>query len=83
MLDRIVGGTIKLLISNIQLDKGKIFLLAAIEIEKNFLDASIIAEASLSIEHPVAVKIGSHEHAIGNKEEFLHRRLAIQVLYAV
>jgi transposase len=80
MLDKIMGGTLKLRTSNIQLDNGKIFLLAAIQIEKeqHFLDATVIAEASLSIEHPVTVKIGNHEHAIGNREEFLHRRLAIQ-----
>ncbi len=80
MLDKIMGGTLKLRTSNIQLDNGKLFLLAAIQIEKeqHFLDATVIAEASLSIEHPVTVKIGNHEHAIGNREEFLHRRLAIQ-----
>ena len=80
MLDRIVAGTLKLRASQIQLDKGKIFLLAAVQIEKeqHSLDPTIIAEASLSIEHPVIVKVGRHEHAIGNREEFLHRRLAIQ-----
>ncbi|MGN8059714.1 hypothetical protein ACTJKN_25785 [Pedobacter sp. 22163] len=80
ILDRIIGGTLKLRASQIQLDKGKIFLLAAVQIEKekHSLDPTIIAEASLSIEHPVIVKVGRHEHAIGNREEFLHRRLAIQ-----
>ncbi|WP_111633886.1 hypothetical protein [Pedobacter cryoconitis] len=80
MLDRILNGTLKLCASHIQLDRGKVFLLAAIQIEKeqHQLNTSVIAEASLSIEHPVTVKIGSDEHTIGNKEEFLHRRLAIQ-----
>ncbi|NRF39103.1 hypothetical protein [Pedobacter foliorum] len=80
LLDRIKNGTLRLRTSSIQLDKGKVFLLAAIQIEKDqyALDTSIIAEASLSIEHPVTVKIGNREYAIGNKEEFLHRRLAIQ-----
>ncbi|RZM10491.1 MAG: hypothetical protein EOO88_48100 [Pedobacter sp.] len=80
MLERILAGTLKLRASQIQLDKGKVFLLAAIAIEKeqHVLDPAIIAEASLSIEHPVTVKIGSHEYAIGNREEFLYRRLAIQ-----
>jgi transposase len=79
ILERIMGGTLKLLASHIQLDKGKIFLLAAIEAEKeqHALDPTIIAEASLSIEHPVTVKVGNHEHSIGNREEFLHRRLSI------
>jgi IS605 OrfB family transposase len=79
-LEKIMGGALKLLTSQIQLQKGKIFLLAAIEVEKeqHTLDPTIIAEASLSIEHPVTVKIGSCEHAIGTREEFLHRRMAIQ-----
>ena len=80
MLERIKSGALKLRASHLQLDSGKIYLLAAIEIEKeqHALDPTIIAEASLSIEHPVIVKVGSMETAIGSKEEFLHRRLAIQ-----
>ena len=80
MLEKIMNGTLKLCVSNIKLDNGKIFLLAAIQVDKeqHTLDTSIIAEASLSIEHPVTVKIGKYEHTIGTKEEFLHRRLAIQ-----
>ncbi|MNK47391.1 hypothetical protein D3C87_662010 [compost metagenome] len=66
--------------SYLQLDQGKVFLLAAIQIDKEChqLDPSVIAEASLSIEHPVVVKIGKHQYTIGSKEEFLHRRLAIR-----
>lgn len=80
ILEKIKNGMLKLRTSHLQLDQGKVFLLAAIQIEKenHLLDPSIIAEASLSIEHPVIVKIGKYEHTIGNKEEFLHRRLAIQ-----
>lgn len=80
ILDRVMAGTLKLRASHIQVDEGKIFLLAAVQIEReqHALDPTVIAEASLSIEHPITVKIGKHEHAIGNKEEFLHRRLAIQ-----
>lgn len=80
VLDRILNGTLKLCASHLQLDQGKVFLLAAIQVEKeqHILDTSVIAEASLSVEHPVTVKIGKHEYTIGNKEEFLHRRLAIK-----
>ena len=80
MLERIRTGELTLLTSQLQLIKGKIFLLAAIRIDKeqNSLDDAVIAEASLSIEHPVVVKIGKYEYTIGNKEEFLHRRLAIK-----
>jgi hypothetical protein len=80
IFERIINGTLKLRASQIQLDKGKIFLLAAVQIEKeqHALDPAVIAEAALSIEHPVTVKIGNYERVIGNREEFLHRRLAIQ-----
>jgi IS605 OrfB family transposase len=80
ILDRIRSGSLKLRASHLQLENGKVFLLASILIEKeqHVLGQSIIAEASLSIEHPVIVKVGSYEQAIGSKEEFLHRRLAIK-----
>jgi len=80
LLKKIKSGMLRLHTSKLYIDQGKVFLLAAIGIEKeqNILDTSVIAEASLSIEHPVTVKIGSYEHTIGNKEEFLHRRLAIR-----
>lgn len=80
MLQQIGSGQLKLRASHLQLVGGKIFLLAsiAVEREQHVLDPAVIAEASLSIEHPIAVKIGRHEHAIGSKEEFLHRRLAIR-----
>ncbi|WP_448636097.1 hypothetical protein [Pedobacter panaciterrae] len=80
LLNKIKSGTLRLHTSKLYIDQGKVFLLAAIGIEKeqHILDTSVIAEASLSIEHPVTVKIGSYELSIGNKEEFLHRRLAIK-----
>lgn len=48
------------------------------EKEQKELDSTIIAEASLSLEYPIIVRIGKSRYTIGNKEEFLHRRLAIQ-----
>lgn len=80
MLERIRTGVLKLRASHLQLVDGKVFLLAAIQIEKeqHVLDPAVIAEATLAIEHPITVKIGKYEHVIGNKEEFLHRRLAIR-----
>jgi transposase len=80
LLQRTSAGTIKLCSCSLKIDKGKIFLLAAFEMERDqhSLDDTIIAEASLSIEHPIAVKVGKETTQIGNKEEFLHRRLAIQ-----
>ncbi|WP_231490865.1 hypothetical protein [Pedobacter sp. Leaf170] len=80
ILERIRNGSLKLRASQLQLENGKVFLLAAIAIDKeeHVLEPAVIAEASLSIEHPVVVKIGNQECVIGTKEEFLHRRLAIK-----
>ncbi len=58
----------------------KIFWLPVFEVEKeqHELKEEIIAEASLSIEYPITVKVGKAKTTIGSKEEFLHRRLALQ-----
>lgn len=80
LLERVVEGKTKLCTSHIKLKDGKIFLLAVFEIEKesNQLRPEIIAEASLSLEYPIVVKVGKARLTIGTKEEFLYRRLAIQ-----
>src|SRR5690606_25373470 len=59
---------------------GKIYLLAVFECEKSaiVLDKDIIAEVKLGMEVPLNVIIGKYKYNIGNKEEFLYRRLAIQ-----
>lgn len=80
LLEKIVAKEIRLCNSNIQLDKGKIYLLLAFEQEQeqHSLLPDVIAEASLSLEIPIVVNIMKSRYLIGNKEEFLHRRLAIQ-----
>lgn len=80
LLEKARQEKIKLCTSSLYIDQGKIFLLAVflMEKEENTLDESIIAEASLSINHPVTLNIGKDLFTIGDKEEFLHRRLAIQ-----
>ncbi len=80
LLHRAAKGELKLCTSHIQLKDGKTFWLAVFELEKerHALQPGIVAEASLSLEHPVVVKVGKHRLNIGTKEEFLHRRLAIQ-----
>ena len=80
LLQRLLAGTLRLRGSSLLIQKGKLYLLAAIEMERNDLrlQDTIIAEASLSIEYPIVVKVGKERFQIGNKEEFLHRRLAIQ-----
>ncbi|WP_430613542.1 hypothetical protein [Flavobacterium sp. JP2137] len=80
LLEQVISGEIKLCTSHIKLKDGKIFWLPVFEIEKekHFLKPDIIAEASLSLEYPIVLKIGQARFYIGTKEEFLYRRLAIQ-----
>ena len=83
ILERLVDGDIKLCTSKIQLKGKKIFLLAVLEIEKekHSLKPEKIAEASLSLDHPIVVKINNAKLSIGSKEEFLLRRMEMQAAY--
>ncbi|MFP8893253.1 hypothetical protein [Chryseobacterium sp. EZn1] len=80
IMEQLLKGEIKLCTSQIQLKAGKIYWLAVFEFEKekHLLQPEIIAEASLSLEHPIVVKANNVRINIGSKEEFLYRRLAIQ-----
>lgn len=73
-------GKMKLCTSQIQLKRNKIYWLVVFEMEReeHILKPEIIAEASLSLEHPIVVKTPKAKLTIGTKEEFLYRRLAIQ-----
>lgn len=83
LLQQVIDGKVKLCSSRVKLEKGKIFWMPVFEIpkEEHRLKPDIIAEASLSLEHPISVRIGKNSLQIGNTEEFLHRRLAIQAAY--
>ena len=80
LLEQVVSGEVKLCTSHIKLQDGKIFWLPVFEIEKetHCLKEEVIAEASLSLEYPLIIKIGKSRYTIGTQEEFLYRRLAIQ-----
>ncbi len=80
VLERLLREEIRLCNSQVQLKDGKIYWLAVFEFEKedHRLKPEIIAEASLSLEHPIVVKANNVRMNIGSKEEFLYRRLAIQ-----
>ena len=80
IMERFFRKEIKLCTSQLQLKGGKIFWLAVFEFEKeeHQLKPDIIAEASLSLEHPIVVKANNVRMNIGSREEFLYRRLAIQ-----
>lgn len=84
LLQQVIDGEVKLCTSRIKLEKGKIFWMAVFEVpkEEHRLKHEVIAEASLSLEYAVSVKIGKERLQIGNREEFLHQRLAIQNAYA-
>jgi hypothetical protein len=80
LFHKAINGEIKLCTSSLVLEEKKIYLLASFRLEKDqhSLDPAIIAEASLSLEYPIVVHVGKARYNIGNKEEFLYRRLAIQ-----
>ncbi len=75
-----MGEEYKLCDSNIQIKGKDIYLLAVFQFDKQILDldAENVAEATLGLEHPIIVTIGKKTFHIGDKEEFLYRRLAIQ-----
>ncbi len=80
LLKKMAFGRLKVCESAIQIIKGKIYLILALEhpIKESDLNKYRIAEASLGIEHPVTVAVEKRSYQIGNKEEFMYRRLAIQ-----
>ncbi|MRG45487.1 hypothetical protein GFS24_10195 [Chitinophaga sp. SYP-B3965] len=80
MWERWLSGEYQLCTSSLKFDQGKIFLLAVFKFDKfyNLLNSGTVAEASLSIEIPIVVKINGHRYEIGTKEDYLHRRIAIQ-----
>ncbi|MCF0055140.1 hypothetical protein [Dyadobacter sp. CY356] len=80
LLERLVKKEIKLCTSSLVIEKGKIFLMAVFEKENKPLplDENIIAEASLSLDYPIMLTVGKTRYTIGNKDEFLYKRLSIQ-----
>lgn len=80
-LQQVYKGELLFCDSHIQVKDGKIFLLMVTKKETPIIrcDTSVIAEAQLGIDVPVLVVIeGVARARIGNKDEFLHRRVAIQ-----
>jgi hypothetical protein len=80
LLHRLVKKEIKLCTSSLVLEKGKIFMMAVFESENQvqILNEDIIAEASLSLDYPIMLTIGKIRYTIGNKDEYLYKRLSIQ-----
>lgn len=80
VIQQIKDGQIGITRSALRREKSGLFLLLGFEkpVDDVVLKQSVVAEASLSLEHPVVLQIGNELYRIGNKEEFLYRRLAIQ-----
>lgn len=80
MFQRLLASQVKLCTSSLALDKGKIFMLAVFQTERQQqqLDQDIIAEASLSLDYPIIVSVSNKRYTIGTKDEYLYKRLAIQ-----
>ena len=80
LLQNAIEGTVKLCVSAITVQKSKIFLLASFRAQKEKIasNENVLAEASLSVEYPISIRINNHRYNIGTREEFLYRRLAIQ-----
>lgn len=82
IFDRGLKGEYKLCNSSIKLDGKKILLLAVFQFEPEnfFLDKDKVLKAELSIDVPIKITIGGKEkqYHIGNKDEFLYRRMQIQ-----
>ncbi len=79
-LQQVLKGELRLCDSHLQVHDKQLFLLAAFErpLAPQALNGTVIAEVSLSPETPVLVRIAGKRYAIGDKEEFFYRRLALQ-----
>lgn len=80
IFDRALNGEYKLCNSSIQIDGKKMFLLAVFqfESEKFNLDKNKVMEAELSDKWPIVLSFGEKKIFVGDRKEYLHRRLAIQ-----
>ncbi|MDP3452544.1 MAG: hypothetical protein Q8R90_06270 [Bacteroidales bacterium] len=82
LLDNCISGTYKICESAILIDdsRNKIFLLLSYnsKAKELILDESRCIKASLSIDIPIIAKYEKEEKFIGNRDEFLYRRVQIQ-----
>ena len=82
IIDNCISGSFKIRESSIMLDdsRKKMFLLLSYEvnIDNEQLDDNLCVNATLSIDVPIIASFKNDVYKIGNKEEFLYRRLQIQ-----
>ncbi|GGA88134.1 hypothetical protein [Puia dinghuensis] len=80
LFEKVIMGEGRLRDSSIQIKQQKLFLLAVFDQDKvaGQLSPESRVEAWLSMDVPIIAASGGKEIRIGSKEEYLHRRLAIQ-----
>ncbi len=78
--ERALKGEYKLCDSSIEIKGNKLFLLAVFSFQRTevSLSVDIRVEAHLSADIPIVAGTSETQIRIGSREEFLHRRLAIQ-----
>ncbi len=83
LLDQYLSGEISMARTRLQLTHNKLFLMVVFELEteEHDLRPDVVAEAYLSPDFPIVLKIKGTTFTIGSREEFLFRRLAIQAAY--
>ncbi len=81
-LENCINGDVKLCGSTLTVDdkRRKLFMSIAVDVSKKevVLDDDKFINATLSIDIPIVATCGESVKHIGNKEEYLHRRLQIQ-----
>ena len=83
IIERMLSGIYKMADSSIMYDikKNKYFLLLCVHIPNRTQDdikTDKSIDARLDVDMPIVIRIGKTEFAIGNREEYLYRRLRIQ-----
>lgn len=81
IIERIITGEYEMGDSSIQLSKKKTYLLLVVKFDKYLikLDKEKVLEARLDFDIPIIAKVGRREYNIGRKEEYVHKRLSIQM----
>lgn len=82
LIKRCIAKEVSIRGSSLDIDekRNKIFLLLGIEVPKKniILEENNFIDARLSPEIPIIATFGTNKRIIGNKEEYLHRRIQIQ-----
>ncbi len=82
ILERCISKEIKICTSSLQIsdNRKKLYLLLSVDIPKPniSLNEDNFIDAHLSIDNPIVAFYKNDKKVIGNKEEFLHRRIQIQ-----